>query len=387
MNTQRPSARITVEDVKQAIVWRINAGLHPASSRLPPVRDMAQELGVNRNTVNKAYRQLCEAGVLALSPGNRGFLVKAESARIAVTDYLQKRIREVVWQAMVAGIPREQITEDLLAIAASVYASHRLRMIFIECNEHDSTEMAHQLSQLVGEPVEPCVLRDVARHARALSRQNDLIITTFHHLAEVSQVFAECSERVIGVDTRPSPDALLRIARLNAPRIGLICTLENTTRSLRHIIKSYHPDRAVETALVDDAAGLRRLARTCDHIVVTHTAAEQFSRTTHRQPDVVVQFCIDEQSIAYLKQRMRQARLNGHAHSAPNGAIPLASLERKSSAPPTRSAKGQARKAQSMPRVAVESPATAAESAPRNSRTNLPAPMSGKRQERYSRSK
>ncbi|MCS6848933.1 MAG: winged helix-turn-helix domain-containing protein [Anaerolineae bacterium] len=320
MNAQRTSDRVTVEDVKQAVIWRIHTGMHPASSRLPPVRDLARELGANRNTVNKAYRQLCEAGVITLSPGNRGFLVKDEGALIAAADDFQRCAREMIWRAMVAGIPREQITQDLLATVASVYASHRLRMIFIECNAHDSAEMARELSALVGEPVEACVLRDAVRRARALARQNDLIITTFHHLAEVSQIFGECAEQVVGVDTRPSPDTLLRIARLTGPRIGLVCTLENTARSLHHIIKSYHPDRAVDTALADDAAGVRRLTRACDHVIVTHTAAEQFARIAHRQPDVVVQFCVDEQSIAYLKQRMRQARLNGYAMPIPNRA-------------------------------------------------------------------
>jgi len=378
MNTQRSSARITVEDIKQAIVWRISAGAYPASSRLPPVRDMAQELGVNRNTVNKAYRQLCEAGVLTLSPSNRGFLVKAESARIAVKDHLQRRIREIIWQAMAAGIPREQVTEDVLAIAASVYASHRLRMVFIECNDHDSDEMARELGQLVGEPVTPCVLRDAVRHADTLSRQNDLIITTFHHLAEVSQVFSKCSERVIGVDTRPAPDTLLRIARLNGLRIGLICTLENTTRSLRHVIKSYHPDRTVETALVDDAAGLRRLARTCDHIVVTHTAAGQFIRATNRQPDVVVRFCIDEQSIAYLNQRMRQARLNGHPPLAPGEAVASPPSKGQHPAPLAQMAKVQIGEAKSAPRARGKLPTTAAESASRGAQTHPVAPVVGK---------
>lgn len=319
MNAQHTSARITVEDVKQAIIWRIQTGMHPSSSRLPSVRDLARELGANRNTVNKAYRQLCEAGVIALGPRNRGFIVKDEGSRIAAADDLQRCAREIIWRAMVAGIPREQITQDLLATVANVYAARCLRMTFIECNAHDSAEMARELSELVGEPIAACVLRDAARRARTLARQNDLIITTFHHLAEVNQIFSACADRIVGVDTRPSPDTLLRIARLTGPRIGLVCTLENTARSLRHIIKSYHPDRTVDTALVDAAADVQRLARACDHVIVTHTAAEQFAQIARRQPDVVAQFCVDEQSITYLKQRMRQARLNGHAPSTDNG--------------------------------------------------------------------
>lgn len=319
MDVARANTRLSVEDVKQAIIWRIQTGMHPAGSRLPPVRDLAQELGTNRNTVSKAYRQLCEAGVITPVAGNRGFLVRDQGSLIAAADDLRRCAQKMIWRAMAAGVPRERIVQDLLATVASVYAARRLRLLFIECNEQDSAEMARELGALVNEPVEACVLRDAAQNARILARQNDLIITTFHHLAEVSQIFGECADRVIGVDTRPSPDTLLRIARLTGPHIGLVCTLENTTRSLRHLIKSYHPDRIVDAALADAAADVRRLARICDHVIVTHTAAEHFARITRRQPDVVVQFCVDEQSIAYLKQRIRQARLNGDTQPVATG--------------------------------------------------------------------
>lgn len=313
VSTQRPRTRVTVEDVKQAIAWRIRTGVHPVSTRLPPVRDLARELGANRNTVNKAYRQLCEAGVVTLSPGKRGFLVCEEGSRRVAVDDLQRRTRDVVWQAMAAGIPREQVLAELTEVVTQVYAAHRLKLAFIECNALDSTEMARQLGQLIGEPIEPLILKEAARRVRSLSRQNDLIITTFHHLAEVGQLFHHCADRVVGVDTRPTPDTLLRVARITSPDIGLICTLENTARSLRHVINSYHPDRTVHVALIDDPEGVRRVGNTCGHVAVTHTAVEGYTRLTRRQPEIVIQFRIDEQSVAYLNQRLRQARLNGNA--------------------------------------------------------------------------
>ncbi|WP_154587438.1 GntR family transcriptional regulator, partial [Bordetella pertussis] len=45
---------------------------------LPPVRELAQTLGVNRNTVAAAYKRLVGAG-LALSQGRRGTIIRAPS--------------------------------------------------------------------------------------------------------------------------------------------------------------------------------------------------------------------------------------------------------------------------------------------------------------------
>lgn len=320
-NPVRGKTRVTVDEVKQAVTRRINAGVHPIGSRLPPVRNLADELGANRNTVNKAYRQLCDTGVIALSPSHKSFVV-GEGAHLKVAgDQFRHQVTDVVWQAMAAGVSRQQMMADLISIVDTVYEAHRLRIKFIECNEMDSTEMADELSLLVGEPVEACLLDQAVKNARSFSRQSDLIITTFHHLAEVSRAFSQSrdADKVIGVDTRPSPDTLLRIARVTSPRIGLVCTLENTARTLRYLINSYHPDHAVDVALIDDPNGVKQVARSSGHVIVTHTAADQFSKIARRQPDIVVQFRVDEQSIVYLKQRIRQARSNGRlAHAGRN---------------------------------------------------------------------
>lgn len=320
VRSPRSKTRVTVDEVKQAVTRRISAGVHPAGSRLPTVRDLADELGANRNTVNKAYRQLCETGVIALSPSHKSFVVGEGAQLKGAGDQLHHVASDLVWQAMAAGVPRQQMMDDLMSIVANVYESHRLRMTFIECNEMDSAEMADELTHLVGETVEACLLDDAIRRAQSLARRNDLIITTFHHLAEVNRAFGQHADRVIGVDTRPSPDTLLRIARITSQRIGLVCTLDNTARTLRHIINSYHPDHAVDVALIDDVNGIKRVARNSGHVIVTHTAADVFSNIAQRRPDVVVQFRVDEQSVAYLKQRMRQARLTGRPHSQPQPA-------------------------------------------------------------------
>jgi GntR family transcriptional regulator/MocR family aminotransferase len=58
------------------VVLRITSGAFPAGFRLPPTRQLSQELDVHRNTVVRAYRDLEEAGFVESTVG-RGTFVKA----------------------------------------------------------------------------------------------------------------------------------------------------------------------------------------------------------------------------------------------------------------------------------------------------------------------
>ncbi len=72
-----PKDLVTAEEIQQAIINRIMRRQYESGDRLPSVRDMAQELGSNRNTVNKAYQMLAEIGVVESLPGG----AKASSSK------------------------------------------------------------------------------------------------------------------------------------------------------------------------------------------------------------------------------------------------------------------------------------------------------------------
>ncbi|KAG1205622.1 hypothetical protein G6F35_011518 [Rhizopus arrhizus] len=61
----------SAESIFDSIRDGIGKGRLPAGSVLPPVRELAEQLGVNRNTVAAAYKRLDAAG-LASTAGRRG---------------------------------------------------------------------------------------------------------------------------------------------------------------------------------------------------------------------------------------------------------------------------------------------------------------------------
>lgn len=70
LNSDRPIWVQLGEQLRQRIV----AGIYPMGSRLPTVRDLAAEAGVNPNTMQRALAQL-EADGLALSNRTSGRIV------------------------------------------------------------------------------------------------------------------------------------------------------------------------------------------------------------------------------------------------------------------------------------------------------------------------
>jgi GntR family transcriptional regulator len=168
--------------------------------------------------------------------------------------------------------------------------------------------MGRSLNAALGMTVEYFVLDHFYRDVPGVLQEYDLVITTYHHLAEINQAIkshAGVKGKLVGIDTRPTPETMLRIARLPSPRIGVVCTNRNTAHMLKHILYGYHPEWEIEAvSLEDDQDEIRQLAQSSDHFVVTHTCADEVTRISGRTPDVIVQFQIDEQSVLYLRQRI-----------------------------------------------------------------------------------
>lgn len=104
------------EPVYEQIVRQIHEGvesrrLQPGAS-LPTVRQLADDLAVNRNTVARAYKLLEEQGVI-LTAGRKGTFVRRDASREvekAKTTYAQRALRRLVERLTASGMTRAQIS-------------------------------------------------------------------------------------------------------------------------------------------------------------------------------------------------------------------------------------------------------------------------------------
>jgi GntR family transcriptional regulator len=96
-----------VHQVKQAL----RLGLLRPGDRLPTAKEVVAQLGINPNTVLKAYRDLEREGLVAPRPGQGTFVQQSlVSPSLAGTDRLQRALASWVHDARAAGLTAEDMT-------------------------------------------------------------------------------------------------------------------------------------------------------------------------------------------------------------------------------------------------------------------------------------
>ncbi len=101
---RRPIYEQLVANVR-ALVLR---GILTPDEQMPSVRTLAAELGINPNTIQKAYAELERQGVIYSSPG-RGSFVCSDPAAIRAEELSARRtaIAEILREAKTYGLRRE----------------------------------------------------------------------------------------------------------------------------------------------------------------------------------------------------------------------------------------------------------------------------------------
>jgi GntR family transcriptional regulator len=100
--------------IVQQIQEGVKSGRLSAGKNLPPVRQLADDLEVNRNTVARAYKILEEQGVI-LTAGRKGTFVRdngAEEAAKAKSHDARNSMRRLIEKLRMSGLSREEIMAE-----------------------------------------------------------------------------------------------------------------------------------------------------------------------------------------------------------------------------------------------------------------------------------
>lgn len=97
-----------VDNIKHLIL----TGELKADEKLPSVRSLAKELGINPNTIQKAYSELERCGVILTLPGRGSIVVaRAETLKNEQLGTLTETLIRLAHEAKSAGITKEEFLE------------------------------------------------------------------------------------------------------------------------------------------------------------------------------------------------------------------------------------------------------------------------------------
>jgi DNA-binding transcriptional regulator YhcF (GntR family) len=297
---------LRASDIEQLLEGQIREGRYAEGTRLPTVRELAQQFKVDKNTAARAYRGLERRGFIDLARGRGAFVrpLPAESE----SDWRQ-RAEQLVRDGRRLGRSRAALREALESYIDRVYGAGEPRLLFVECNRSDMEALGGELSLSVDAPLDLALLDEVLRNPVAQLANYDLVVTTFQHLGQVRQAaLAHAHKQIVGVHATPSHDTLLKLAQLHVPNFGLVCDSPSTIESLTHMIYTYNPAATVLPALIDDEAQLRATIAQADAIVVTRSCHDRLEKLGLPQQLITVVFTIDQQSIDFLRRRIQELR-------------------------------------------------------------------------------
>ena len=93
----------------QVILGIATANIHEGDS-LPSVRQLAETIGVNMHTVNKAYNVLKQEGFITLDK-RRGAVIALDENKIRAVEEMRQQLQIVLAKACCRAISREEILE------------------------------------------------------------------------------------------------------------------------------------------------------------------------------------------------------------------------------------------------------------------------------------
>ena len=103
-NDDRPIYQQVADGIKELIA----RGKLEEGTVLPPVRQLAADLGVNLNTIAIAYRELQKEGLITVKHGS-GSVVASRTTTERNQDELLRPLRTALTQMVLAGWPESKI--------------------------------------------------------------------------------------------------------------------------------------------------------------------------------------------------------------------------------------------------------------------------------------
>lgn len=212
--------------VKEQIRKQITQGIWPTGTKLPTERELSGELGVSRNTVSQAYKELESEGVLSSTQGRGTFV--ADSSLTVQQENRKEKILRIIDVAMEEAVSLGFTIDDFVSFVhvrgmeKKEFLS-KVKVAFVECNPEQLAEAQWNLGQGVTLiPIQISELKE--RRGRDRIRGMHIVVTSTGHLQEVKQLLVGMELPVLGISLQPKLETIVRVAKLLPGReVVLVC--------------------------------------------------------------------------------------------------------------------------------------------------------------------
>ncbi|HVJ50791.1 GntR family transcriptional regulator [Desulfitobacterium sp.] len=212
--------------LKEQIRKNLIQGIWLTGTKLFTERELAEQLGVSRNTVSQAYKELESEGILTSIQGRGTFV--ADSILITQQESRKEKILRIIDVAMEDAVSLGFTIDDFVAFAhvrgmeKKAFLA-KMKVAFIECNPEQLAGACWDIGP--GVTIIPVLLSELKeRQGQERIKAMNMVVTGVNHLQEVKEALAGCERAILGISLQPKLDTMVRIAQLPVERdVALIC--------------------------------------------------------------------------------------------------------------------------------------------------------------------
>ena len=110
-------AKPIYEQIKEGLRKLVVSGAISAGEKLPSVRELASQLAINPNTIQRAYRELENEGYIYTLVGKGTFVAENGNIDNSREKELLREFDELVTELLYLKVPKEKLKERIDTVA------------------------------------------------------------------------------------------------------------------------------------------------------------------------------------------------------------------------------------------------------------------------------
>ena len=220
--------------IKNQIKKWLEDGNLKESEQLPTERDLSENLGISRNTVSMAYKELVLENIISSSSGRGTFI----SPKISEKNKLkfnnnQEKLKEIIDFSINEALELNfELDEFKKIVNERIEEKEKLlkniNIAFIECNYEQLYFFSRGLELGTGIAIVPILIDEIYQKPDEFKeklKSIDLVVTTFFHFDEVKKYLADQRQKVLAIALDPLMETMVNIAHLSSKekKLGLVC--------------------------------------------------------------------------------------------------------------------------------------------------------------------
>lgn len=234
-------------ELRDQIVSGIHVGRLRGGERLPAVRTLAKDFGVNDRVVMAAIRELADEGFVELKQRSGAYIIPPHPASGASLPHLGAWLVGMLVQARSRGLAPHDVSEFVRRSTET----RRLRAACIECNKDQLALLCQELDRDLGFMADSTPLELLSATDPPIGvRRADLLVTTAFHAERVRRVAESIGKPWIAVALRR--DVMRDVGRhLQRGPVYYIATDVRFERKLRRMLGAVGPTANLRVLIVD----------------------------------------------------------------------------------------------------------------------------------------